>query len=265
MTTPFRSAIYQGVVMHQRHRPKPHRLSYRVFSLLLDLDEVPRLAHRLRLFSHNRFNLLALYDRDHGPGDGSALRPWLEAQLAKAGIVPDGGRIAMLCYPRLLGFVFNPLTVYYCHDCGDRLRAVLYEVRNTFGQRHCYLIPVTPDQIRGEQLRQACDKCFYVSPFIPMQAHYDFRLKLPGERLVLAIHESDGDGALLDARFTARRRDLSDASILRLMLTHPLMTLKVVAGIHWEALHLWRKGAPFFHRPIAPAEPVTFVAPNASR
>lgn len=260
MTSPLRSGAYVGTVMHQRHKPRRHRLEYRVFSLYLDLDEVDELDRTSRWFSHNRFNLIALFDRDHGAADGSALKPWVQEHLKRAGLDATGGRIGMLCYPRLFGFVFNPLTVFFCHDADDRLIAVLYEVRNTFGERHAYLIPVSDPT--SDVVRHGCDKLFYVSPFISMQAHYDFRVLVPGEKTILAIHETDAGGALLDARFIGHRQELTDRGLIRLLLSHPLMTLKVVAGIHWEALKLWRKGMPFFSRPSPPPEAVTIVPPS---
>ncbi|MFC7454223.1 DUF1365 domain-containing protein [Insolitispirillum peregrinum] len=260
MSEPLRSGAYVGSVMHQRHQPTAHRLQYRVFSLYLDIDELGQLDRTLRWFSFNRFNLFSLFDRDHGAADGSALRPWVEEQLNRAGISATGGRIGMLCYPRLFGFVFNPLTVFFCHDADDRLTAVLYEVRNTFGQRHTYLLPVSDPA--SSVVRHGCDKRFYVSPFISMDAHYDFRILVPGEKTILAIHETNAGGALLDARFIGHRRELTDRTLIRLLLTHPLMTLKVVAGIHWEALKLWRKGMPFFSRPSPPPEAVTIVPPS---
>ncbi|AWK89963.1 DUF1365 domain-containing protein [Azospirillum thermophilum] len=256
----FASALYVGTVVHRRLKPVRHRLSYRVFSLLADLEELPELDRRLRLFSHNRAGLLGFRDRDHGPGDGRPLRAWADAQLDRAGI-EGGGPVRILCFPRVLGFVFNPLSVWFCHRRDGSLSAILHEVTNTFGQRHSYLIPaaVGPDGL----VRQSCDKRFYVSPFMAMETAYQFRIRPPGEHLAVAIHQTDAEGAVLHASLAARRVDLSDAALLRAWARHPLMTAKVVAGIHWEALHLWRKGLRLHPRPEPPAEPVT-VVPTAA-
>lgn len=259
----LRSGLFAGKVWHRRWKPKAHRLDYRVFSALIDLDELPELSRGSRVFSHNRFNLFCLYDRDFGPGDGSPLKPWVARQLGVAGLETEDLRVELLCYPRILGYAFNPLSVYFCRRGSDgALIAILYEVHNTFGQRHCYLIPAAAGD---GALRQVCAKNFYVSPFIAMQATYHFRILPPavdpavGDRLAVVIHQTDPAGRLLDASFVAARRDWSDAALLSLLASHPLMTLKVIAGIHWEALRLWLKGIKLVPRPAPPAEPVTII------
>lgn len=254
------SALYHGMVMHRRLRPVRHRLAYRVFSLLVDLDELPDLDRRLRLFGHNRAAPVAFYDRDHGPGDGRPLKPWVEGQLADAGVAA-GGPVRVLAFPRLWGFVFNPLTVYFCHRTDGTLAALLYEVNNTFGQRHSYLIPAVPGA--DGLVRQSCGKRFYVSPFMDMETTYHFRIRPPGDRLSVGIRQTDAGGDLLHASLTAERAPLTDRALAGAVLRHPLMTLKVVAGIHWEALHLWRKGLRLHPRPPAPPAPVTIVQPSA--
>lgn len=250
------SGLYRGTVLHRRLHPVRHRLSYRVFSLLLDLDELPDLGRRLRLFAHNRAAPVSFHDRDHGPGDGRPLKPWVEEQLAAAGI-DAGGPVRVLAFPRLWGFVFNPLTVYFCHRPDGTLAALLYEVNNTFGQRHSYLIPAAA----GEDgvVRQSCGKGFYVSPFMDMDTRYHFRIRPPAERLSIGIHQTGAAGDLLHASLTAERVPLTDRALVAAVLRHPLMTLKVVAGIHWEALRLWRKGLRLRPRPPAPPAPVTIV------
>jgi DUF1365 family protein len=251
------SARYAGTVMHRRWKPKRHRLRYGVFALLVDLDELPDLMRRLRLFSHNRFNLFSLSDRDFGAGDGTALKPWVEVQLARAGLEAHGIRISLLCYPRILGYAFNPLSVFFCRRARDgALIATLYEVHNTFGERHCYLIPTESD---GASVRQECDKAFYVSPFVGMQAHYRFQILPPAERVAIVINETDAEGPLLDASFVASRVPLSDGKLLSLLARHPLMGLKVIGGIHWEALRLWLKGVTLTNRPSPPPRLVTIV------
>ncbi|PWC97575.1 DUF1365 domain-containing protein [Azospirillum sp. TSO5] len=266
----FASGLYVGTVMHHRVKPVRHRLSYRVFSLLADLDELPRLDRDLRLFAHNRFGLIGFQDRDFGPLGESPLPPgereirglkaWAEGQLAAAGI-EGGGPIRLLCFPRVLGFVFNPLCVWFCHRRDGTLAAIIHEVSNTFGQRHAYLIPAAPGP--DGLVRQSCDKRFYVSPFMDMETAYHFRIRPPkgeaGEPMTVSIRQTDAGGPVLHASLTAQRVELTDGAILRAWARHPLMTAKVVAGIHWEALHLWRKGLAIRPRPPAPAQPVTVV------
>lgn len=262
--SPLRSGLFVGKVWHRRWKPKAHRLDYRVFAALIDLDELPVLASRSRIFSHNRFNLFSLMDRDFGPGDGAPLKPWVAAQLRAAGLPADDLRVELLCYPRMFGYAFNPLSVYFCRRAGDgALIAILYEVHNTFGQRHCYLIPAAA---ADGVVRQTCAKSFYVSPFIDMQADYHFRILPPqaqpalGDRLAVVIHQTDPAGRLLDASFIAARRAWSDAALLSLLASHPLMTLKVIAGIHWEALKLWLKGIKLVSRPAPPADLVSIIS-----
>lgn len=258
----MQSALYFGEVMHKRLRPFVHRFVYRVFSLWVDLDELPELHRKLRLFGHNRFNLFSFHDRDHGARDGSTLRPWIEAQLARAGRDIAGGPVRLLCFPRVLGYVFDPLTIWFCHRPDGALDSILYEVRNTFGDKHGYLIPLGRPVAAGETVRQACDKGFYVSPFIGPTAHYRFKLAEPGERLSVAILEDVPEGPQLVATQTGRRAELNDATLLRAFFGRPLLTLKVIGGIHWEALRLWLKGARFHRRTPPPAAPVTVLPPQ---
>lgn len=248
-----RSCLYLGEVMHQRLRPVRHRFVYRVFSLLIDLDEMPALDKRLRLFAHNRFGLAALHDRDHGLRNGAPLRPWVEAQLAQHGIELDGGRIFLLAMPRVLGYGCNPLSIYWCYGPERRLRAVVYEVKNTFGEQHVYLWPAERARKADSPIIHSAAKTFYVSPFIGMRAKYKFRVFEPEGRLAVVIRERDEAGNdILLATHRARREALSDAQLLRACLTLPFVTLKVMAGIHWEALKLWLKGARYHRRPTPP-------------
>jgi hypothetical protein len=257
----MRSALYTGTVMHERLRPRRHRLQYRVFCLLLDLDELPALTGRFRLLGINRPGILGFREADHGDG-ATPLKDWAGRLLADAGIAWDGGRIELLCYARMFGYVFNPLSVYFCHNTAGELAAILYEVHNTHGERHTYVLPAEGS---GRQVRHAAKKQFFVSPFMPMDCTYRFRIRPPDQRVGVSILEDDAEGLLLAAAFAGRRQELSDAALRRVLLSYPLMTLKVVAGIHWEALKLLAKGMPLFHwrkaprriddsAPLAPAE-----------
>lgn len=255
------SALYSGSVVHRRLRPVAHRLRYRVFSLLLDLDELPRLARRLRFFSLDRFNLFSLHQGDHGAGGDQGLRPYVEQQLHAAGLA-TGGAIRLLAMPRILGYAFNPLSVYFCHHPDGGLQAILYEVNNTFGERHSYLIAVDEAQRHGGELTQQCEKRFHVSPFLALDMHYRFGIAAPradDERLRITVTASDVEGPVLTACFDARRRALDDRQLLRAFFACPLLTLKVMTAIHWEALRLWAKGLRLHRRPGAPERTVTVV------
>ena len=260
MSTPsgYASGLYAGTVMHRRLRPRPHRLRYRVFFLLLDLDELPALCGRLRLLSRRRFNLFSFHERDHADGSGTPLRAWVESHLAHAGIDLAGGPIRLLAMPRVLGYGFNPISVYFCHHRDGALVAILHEVHNTFGERHTYLIPVASRE-KGADIVQSCAKAFHVSPFLAMDMRYDFRIHAPDERLSLAIRGGDAEGPVLVAAFVAKRQALTDAALLRAFLGTPLLTLKVIGGIHWEALRLWWKGIHPRGRPPPPEHPVSIV------
>jgi DUF1365 family protein len=247
------SALYVGEVMHRRLRPVAHRFRYRAFWLLLDLDQPPR----LRLFSQNRFNLFALHDTDHGDGSSTPLRVQAERMLSQAGIDLAGGPIRLLCMPRTLGYNFNPLSIYYCHRAGGELAALIYQVHNTFGERHCYVAAV---ETESGDIRQNCRKAFYVSPFMDMEMAYDFRLAEPDERLAIRIGASQNGHHVFSAALAARRRELDDRALLSAFLSLPLITLKVTLAIHWEALRLWLKGVRLRVRPPPPAHHITLAA-----
>ncbi|TXH05521.1 MAG: DUF1365 domain-containing protein [Nevskiaceae bacterium] len=253
---PQAGALYDARVMHRRRIAPFYRFVYRVFYLLLDIDRIDEAARGLRLFSHNRFNLLSFHDRDHGARQPGALRTWAEHVLRDAGIDLAGGRIRLLCLPRLLGFAFNPISLWYCEHADGSLRAVIAEVRNTFGERHAYLL-ASAGQPLAYHAVHAAEKCFHVSPFFDLVGRYHFTLAEPGERLRVAIHETREGVPILDATLAGERRRLSDGHVLGLVLMMPLMTLKVVAGIHWEALKIWLRGARFHRKPEPPKLEVT--------
>ncbi len=250
------AALYAGQVMHQRMKPMGHRFQYQVFSLLVDLDRLDEAARMSRLFSVNRFNLLSFYEQDHSGQKGQSLRRYADALLLDAGIETPPARILLACYPRVLGRVFNPIAVYYAYDAQGAVIAMIYEVRNTFGERHTYVCPVDPTQVSPAGIRQQCDKLFHVSPFVPMDMRYHFRMLPPGEEIRWRILETDTEGPLLAATFSAARQPLKTGHILRLVAKIPHLTIKIIAGIHWEALKLWLKGARYIPRPQAP-EPVS--------
>jgi DUF1365 family protein len=236
------ASLYVGKVMHARLKPIGHRFSYRVISLLIDLDELDAADRQSPLFAVNRAALYSFHEVDHGDCDGSPLRAYVQRRAAERGIDLTGGRVLLLCYPRLLGYTFNPLSAYFCYRTDGELALIIYEVRNTFGEIHPYVLPVTPDQISDAGVRQSQEKLLYVSPFIEMTARYHFRVLPPRRRVQIRILETDNNGPLLAATFSGERRALSTAGLLRSFFAFPLVTLKIVAAIHSEALRLWVKG-----------------------
>lgn len=246
------ACLYAGDVMHQRIKPFGHRFRYRVFSLMIDLDRLDEADRLSRLFSVNRANLLSFREADHAGDKDTGLRRYIDGLLADAGL-DRPGRVLLVCYPRVVGYVFNPLSVYYAYGDDGALDAIVYEVRNTFGEQHTYVCPLSPGDLSDSGVRQSCDKRFHVSPFIPLSMRYHFRMLPPGREIRWRILETDAEGPLLAATFAGRQSPLSNAAIAGLVAAIPFLTFKIVAGIHWEALKLWLKGARYISKPKPPA------------
>lgn len=246
------SSLYFGTVHHNRLRPFTHSFSYRVFYGFFDVDEVETLSSSLRMFGNRR--PVSFDARTHGPEDGTSLRVWVESVLAEADVDLEGGRIMLMAFPKVFGYVFNPISVWYCFDRDERLVAVLHEVRNTFGDKHVYVVPLDPDNLSHEFAKK-----LHVSPFMAVTGDYEFSMTVPGKRLSIGISHRDGEGELFRAGLVGTRSALNDRSLVRALVTHPLMTVRVIGAIHWQALLLWRKGAKFHRRPNPPAAPQTVV------
>jgi uncharacterized protein len=246
-------SFYRGPVMHQRMRPVSHRFSYSVFSLLIDLDALDQIDRQSPFFSVNKFNLMSVYERDHGPRDGSSLATHARRLFKEAGLHLEGGRILLLCYPRILGYVFDPLSVYFAYDDRDQLVGLLYEVRNTFGEHHTYVAPLKPGEQTEAGIRQESPKRFFVSPFNPVEMAYRFRIHPPDETIGVRILVTDQEHPVMAASFHGRFLPFSTRSLLQLCLTIPFLTLKIIGGIHIEALRLWMKGLRLRARPAPPA------------
>jgi DUF1365 family protein len=235
------SALYIGSVMHQRLKPRTHRFRYRGFWLLLDLDELAQTGFGLTVFSHNRFNLFSYHDSDHGDRSDTPLRKQIERTVAEAGIGFTNGSIRLLCMPRTLGYSFNPVSIYFCAHADGTPAAAVYEVHNTYGERHSYTIPAKT----GASIEPSCNKAFYVSPFLDMDLRYNFSASEPGDKLAVSIRASKCGKTVMVASLAGKRRALTNAMLLRLFFSMPAITLKVIAAIHWEAMRLWLKGLRF--------------------
>ena len=253
---PLVSAVYVGKVVHKRSAPVRHAFTYSVFSLALDVDEIDRLHREVRLFSRNSWNLLSFFDRDHGARDDANIATHVRGLLAAAGHERAMARITLLCYPRILGFAFNPLSVYFCHTDAGALDVIIYEVSNTFGERKSYIIPVS--DVDGETIRQQCPKEMYVSPFTERTGGYKFHVVSPGARVFVGVDFFERDVLVLKTYFSGERRSINAA---RLVASHPLMMLKVIAGIHFEAVRLWWKGVPLVERHTSPRYSFSVVSP----
>lgn len=238
--------LYLSKVMHARHDAHASRFAYRIFRLLLDIDRLEETADQTRLLSVDRWNLFSFRRRDHGPRDGGSLRTWAEKQLLERSIDLGGGKILLLAIPRIFGYAFNPISLWYCHDDSGNLRAVICEVRNTFGEYHSYVLTRRDEDA---VLEDHAEKRFHVSPFMAIAGGYDFRITAPAENYLLHIDYSDGETRLLTAVESGRRRPLTDRTLLRIMATMPFVTFKIMVAIHWQALKLWLRGATFHPHP----------------
>lgn len=247
-------ALYVCRAMHRRPGPPRYRFSYRSFYLLLDVDAINAACAATPLLSRNRFNLLSFHDVDHGPHDGRSLRAWAEATLADYGVDLDGGRIRLLTMPRVLGYGFNPISVFYCEHADHTLRAIVAEVHNTFGEHHFYVLHDQGAALDWGKARTKA-KRFHVSPFLERAGAYRFRFARPGQQLSMAIRLYDRPDAQASLRvattLTGRCLRITTRNVLRVCLQMPLMSLKVIGAIHWQALKIWLRGGHFHRKPKA--------------
>mgnify|MGYP001384309104 CR=1 FL=1 len=249
------SSIYNGTVIHKRFKPKTHFFKYNVFSLLIDLSELDYLNNKIKFFSCNKFNLVSFYEKDHGNRDGSSLVSWVKKNLEDNNIDTEKVKIKLLCYPRILGYVFNPLSVFYIYNENEKLVSILYEVKNTFGEQHTYIFKVDNDQ---NLYQHNCLKKFHVSPFIEMNCKYFFRLLKPGEKISVIIDQYQTDEKILYASQDGQRVDFNTKELIKSYFKHPLMTFKIILAIHFEAFKLWVKGIKFIKKKIKIKNNITF-------
>ena len=233
------SKIYSGQVIHTRFKPKKHHFKYKVFSLIIDLDEISEIGNNLNFFSYNKFNLISFFDIDHGDRDGSNVKEWVKKNLINKNIKFQNIRVEILCYPRIFGYVFNPLSILYIYNENNELISIFYEVKNTFGEQHTYIFE-TKDQTL---IKNKCNKKFYVSPFIDMECEYNFSVTKPADFISVIINQYDKEGKVLFASQDGKSQDLTTKNLILNYLKHPLMTFKIIVAIHYEAFFLWKKGA----------------------
>ena len=248
------SSIYNGTVVHKRFKPKIHFFKYQVFSLLIDLSELKILDQKISFFSYNSFNLISFFDKDHGDRDGSSLIEWVKKNLKENKIISENIKIKLLCYPRIFGYVFNPLSVFYVYDKNEELISILYEVKNTFGEQHTYIFKVE----NNNRLQHNCEKKFHVSPFIEMDCNYFFRILKPTEKISVIIDQYQSNEKILYASQDGIRRDFTSSELIRSYLKHPLMTFKIIIAIHFEAFKLWTKGIRYIKKKLKIKNNITF-------
>ena len=248
------SSLYNGTVIHKRFKPKVHFFKYRVFSLLLDLSELNHLDKNINFFSYNSFNLISFFDKDHGERDGSSIIEWVKKNLVANNINSENIKIKLLCYPRIFGYVFNPLSVFFVYDHQENLISILYEVKNTFGEQHTYIFKVENNNL----LQHNCSKKFHVSPFIEMNCNYFFKILKPAEKISVIIDQYQLDDKILFASQDGRRVDFNSKELLKSYIKHPLMTFKIISAIHFEAFKLWTKGIRFVKKKFKIKNNITF-------
>jgi len=248
------SSLYNGTVIHKRFKPKIHFFKYKVFSMLLDLSELNHLDKNINFFSYNSFNLISFFDKDHGERDGSSLFEWVKKNLVENNINSENIKIKLLCYPRIFGYVFNPLSVFFVYDHQENLISILYEVKNTFGEQHTYIFKVG----NKNPLQHNCSKKFHVSPFIEMDCNYFFRITKPAEKISVIIDQYQLDEKILFASQDGRRVDFNSKELLKSYIKHPLMTFKIISAIHFEAFKLWVKGIKFIKKKFRIKNSITF-------
>jgi len=245
--------LYRGTVSHSRLSPRQHSFSYPAFFICFPLQEKSRLQSRF--FSLNRFNLFSYHDADHGDGQDGVI--WVRQILEKENIRSADGGIWLLCLPRMLGFVFNPVSFWFCHDREENLRAIICEVNNTFGEKHCYLLQAPAEEVIDSQTDLQARKIFHVSPFFDVSGEYRFRFQQGTDLRTASINYLQDGVTVLKTAITGTAQPLTDRNLLRLFISLGWSTLLVVFRIHWQALRLWLKGIPFHRKPHPPAQEIS--------
>ena len=257
----FSSNIIVGKVMHQRMRPLLHRFIYPIFFIRIDLAETDHLTGSV--FGINRFRIMSLYFKDYGPRDGSDLLVWIR-QLLKTNSIHADGNIFLQTMPRIFGYAFNPISIWYCHDTHGNLMAVLTEVNNTFGEHHLYLLQSEDGQKIQKNSALTSQKMMHVSPFCEVQGSYHFRFDERTNSCLVKIDYKDAEAVLINTAVHGKKIDFSNGNLIRVLLRQPFLTIGVMWRIHWQALLLWRKKVPFFRQPPSSVSTIT-LSKNVSQ
>ncbi len=245
-------SLYACDVMHRRHFPQSYRFDYKVFSFLIDIDAFKE-NNTNPLLSLNRFNLYSIYTKDHGSRDGTDWRTWIDSVLDQHNLSNAKHQIKLLCFPRILGYAFNPLSMWYCFGEDEKLYAIICEVSNTFGEHHHYLLH-NDNQPYKDKVKANKKKNFHVSPFIDMEAEYQFTIGVPDDDLMIVINEYQNKKLMLSATQHGKQQIIDTPLLLGLFVRLPLMTLKIMWMIHWQALKIWLRGGIYHKKPEAPKE-----------
>ena len=248
---PIQALIGRGPVHHGRLRPRPHRFSYASYFLMLPMRALR--TNACGALNRNSWGWLSFHDADHGEGGPDSLA-WLDGLLASEGITDVDGEVWLHCFPRVMGYAFKPVSFWYCHRADESLAAIVVEVNNTFGERHCYLL-AGPELAYGRELSAA--KVFHVSPFCRVEGRYRFRFLHTDMRTVARIEHEDEQGPLLTTSISGQLQPLTRYSARAAFFAHPAFSLMLMARIHWQALRLWLKRTPFFGKPAAPTQFLT--------
>ena len=245
-------SLYSCDVMHRRNFPQVYRFDYKVFSFLLDIDTYKK-DNPSSILSFDCFNLFSIYTKDHGPQDGSEWRPWINSILDKQNLSNAKHKIQFLCFPRILGYAFNPLSLWYCFGEDKQLYAVICEVSNTFGEHHHYVLH-NNNEPYADKVKATKAKNFHVSPFINMDAKYKFTIDKPSDELLIVINEYQNNELMLTASQVGKQQKIDTPHLFGLFFRLPFMTLKIMFMIHWQALKIWLRGGVYHKKPNAPED-----------